>query len=54
MAMHLKSGGFNEAKSHAIAGLWVGLLLWSLAFITIGGEWFMMWELTCSPVSAQS
>jgi predicted small integral membrane protein len=20
------------------------MLLWSLGFITIGGEWFMMWE----------
>ena len=37
---------FNEAKTYAIAGLWVGMLLWSLAFITIGGEWFMMWEST--------
>jgi predicted small integral membrane protein len=46
MAIHLKSRDFNEAKTHAIAGLWIGMLLWSLAFITIGGEWFMMWEST--------
>lgn len=44
MATHLKSGDFHEAKTCAIAGLWIGILLWSLAFITIGGEWFMMWE----------
>ncbi|HZC25177.1 MAG TPA: DUF2165 domain-containing protein [Candidatus Binatia bacterium] len=44
MATHLKSRDFNEAKTQAIAGLWIGMLLWSLAFITIGGEWFMMWE----------
>lgn len=46
MAINLKSRDFNEAKTYAIAGLWVGMLLWSLAFITIGGEWFMMWEST--------
>jgi predicted small integral membrane protein len=35
---------FEVAKTTPIAGLWLGLLLWSLAFITIGGEWFLMWE----------
>lgn len=35
---------FNTAKPLPIAGLWLGLLLWSLGFITIGGEWFLMWE----------
>lgn len=44
MATHLKSPDFHAAKAYAIAGLWLGMLLWSLAFITIGGEWFMMWE----------
>ena len=44
MATHLKSRDFYQAKTYAIAGLWMGMLLWSLAFITIGGEWFMMWE----------
>ena len=44
MAAHWNSRDFYEAKIHAIAGLWIGMLLWSLAFITIGGEWFMMWE----------
>jgi predicted small integral membrane protein len=44
MALRLKSPEFGEAKTYAIAGLWTGMLLWSLAFITIGGEWFMMWE----------
>ena len=44
MAIHVRSTGFYEAKRHAIAGLWVGMLLWSLAFLTIGGEWFLMWE----------
>ena len=35
---------FDVAKTLPIAGLWLGLLLWSLGFITIGGEWFLMWE----------
>ena len=35
---------FDVAKTLPIAGLWLGLLLWSLLFITIGGEWFLMWE----------
>jgi predicted small integral membrane protein len=39
-----EQAGFDQAKTYAIAGLWAGMLLWSLAFITIGGEWFMMWE----------
>jgi predicted small integral membrane protein len=56
MALHLSSrdfkqadfeqAGFDHAKTYALAGLWAGILLWSLAFITIGGEWFMMWEST--------
>ncbi len=44
MALDVKSPGFYAAKTYAVAGLWAGTLLWSLAFITIGGEWFMMWE----------
>jgi predicted small integral membrane protein len=40
----LRSGAFANSKRLALAGLWAGLLLWVLAFITVGGEWFMMWE----------
>ncbi|MBC7365215.1 MAG: DUF2165 domain-containing protein [Undibacterium sp.] len=32
------------AKPRANAGLTLGLLLWFLAFITVGGEWFLMWQ----------
>lgn len=35
---------FHRAKTVAIAGLTVGLLLWFVAFLTIGGEWFLMWQ----------
>ncbi|MEZ5788126.1 MAG: DUF2165 domain-containing protein [Xanthobacteraceae bacterium] len=41
----LRSDGraFNRAKPVAIAGLTLGILLWQVGFITIGGEWFGMW-----------
>jgi predicted small integral membrane protein len=35
---------FNRAKALAVAGLTVGFLLWQLGFMTIGGEWFGMWQ----------
>lgn len=33
----------TAAKPFAVAGLLVGLLVWQVGFITIGGEWFGMW-----------
>jgi predicted small integral membrane protein len=35
---------FNAAKSIAICGLVLGFLLWQVGFMTIGGEWFGMWQ----------
>jgi len=35
---------FNQAKSAAIAGLTLGIILWFTGIITIGGEWFLMWQ----------
>lgn len=35
---------FNAAKSFAVGALVLNLLLWFFAFITIGGEWFAMWQ----------
>lgn len=35
---------FNAAKKIPIAALTMGLLLWLVAFITVGGEWFLMWQ----------
>jgi predicted small integral membrane protein len=34
---------FNRGKNVAIAGLTLGFLLWQVAFMSIGGEWFGMW-----------
>lgn len=35
---------FNDAKKLANIGLTIGVLLWFTGFITIGGEWFVMWQ----------
>jgi predicted small integral membrane protein len=46
LAHHLRAGdgGFNRAKTSAIAGLTLGFLLWQVGFVSIGGEWFGMWQ----------
>jgi predicted small integral membrane protein len=35
---------FHAAKRMAFAGLALSLLLWLGAFLSIGGEWFLMWQ----------
>ncbi len=35
---------FREAKPLAIGGLAVSLLMWFVAFLSVGGEWFLMWQ----------
>jgi len=35
---------FAAAKDIAILGLVVSMLQWFVAFITVGGEWFTMWQ----------
>lgn len=35
---------FNAAKRFAVYGLTVSMLLWFTAFITVGAEWFLMWQ----------
>jgi predicted small integral membrane protein len=35
---------FNQAKRMAIAALTCALLMWLVAFLSVGGEWFLMWE----------
>jgi predicted small integral membrane protein len=36
--------GFREAGNIAIAGLTLSLLMWLVAFLSVGGEWFLMWQ----------
>jgi predicted small integral membrane protein len=38
------AAAFNRAKAWSIAGLTLGFLTWQLGFMTIGGEWFGMWQ----------
>lgn len=35
---------FNQSKSCAILGLMLGFILRFTGFMTIGGEWFLMWQ----------
>jgi predicted small integral membrane protein len=35
---------FNRSKAVAAVGLTLGFLLWQAGFMTIGGEWFGMWQ----------
>ncbi|HXX18246.1 MAG TPA: DUF2165 domain-containing protein [Candidatus Acidoferrum sp.] len=35
---------FQRAKNVAIAGLTLSLLMWLVAFLSVGGEWFLMWQ----------
>jgi predicted small integral membrane protein len=35
---------FERAKSVTLAGLTLSLLMWLVAFLAVGGEWFLMWQ----------
>jgi len=35
---------FQYAKRLSIAGLALSLLMWLVAFLAVGGEWFLMWR----------
>ena len=35
---------FDRAKGIAIAALTLSLLMWLIAFLGVGGEWFLMWQ----------
>ena len=46
LASHLRADArtFNRAKTFAVLGLTLGFLLWQVGFMSIGGEWFGMWQ----------
>ncbi len=44
LKIRANAGAFNRAKMFAIGGLAVGFLLWQVGFMSIGGEWFGMWQ----------
>jgi predicted small integral membrane protein len=35
---------FNRAKRMAIIALTLAVLMWMVAFLSVGGEWFLMWQ----------
>lgn len=38
--------GRDEQRDVAVAALTLSLLMWLVAFLTVGGEWFLMWQST--------
>lgn len=46
LAVSLKKDAhqFGRAKNIAILGLTLNLMIWLLAFLVIGGEWFLMYQ----------
>jgi predicted small integral membrane protein len=38
------SAAFNAAKFLPVLALTLSLLMWLVAFIGVGGEWFLMWQ----------
>lgn len=43
-ALTTSSVTFHQAKRTAIVALMLSLLMWLVAFLTIGAEWFLMWQ----------
>jgi len=43
-ALRLPVAAFNKAKRIPIAALTLSMLMWLVAFLSIGAEWFLMWQ----------
>ena len=43
-ARRLQASEFSAAKGMPIAALTLSLLMWLVAFLSIGAEWFLMWQ----------
>ena len=44
LAMRGPAAAFHQAKRTAIVALTLSSLMWLFAFLSIGGEWFLMWQ----------
>ena len=42
--LHASAAVFNAAKKPGVAALTLSLLMWLSAFLTVGNEWFLMWQ----------
>jgi predicted small integral membrane protein len=43
-AMRGTAAAFDLAKRMSIVALTLSLLMWLVAFLAVGGEWFLMWQ----------
>jgi predicted small integral membrane protein len=43
-ALRLPAVAFNAVKGVPIMALTLSLLMWLVAFLSVGGEWFLMWQ----------
>ena len=43
-ALRGSAAEFHRAKRVAIVALTLSLLMWLVAFLSVGGEWFLMWQ----------
>ncbi|HTV05912.1 MAG TPA: DUF2165 domain-containing protein [Acidobacteriaceae bacterium] len=43
-SLHAPADAFHLSKRAAVAGMTLSLLMWLVAFLTIGAEWFLMWQ----------
>ena len=43
-ARRLPASAFNATKGVPVAALTLSLSMWLVAFLAVGGEWFLMWQ----------
>ncbi|MFZ1941208.1 MAG: DUF2165 domain-containing protein [Terracidiphilus sp.] len=43
-ALRQPAAAYNSAKFFPVLGLTLSLLMWLVAFLSVGGEWFLMWQ----------
>lgn len=43
-ALRYPAAGFNGAKRVPVMALTLSLLMWLVAFLSVGAEWFLMWQ----------
>jgi len=43
-ALRAPAAEFARAKAVGVAALTAGMLLWFVAFLSVGAEWFLMWQ----------
>jgi predicted small integral membrane protein len=43
-ALRLPAGAFSAAKRVAVMALTLSMSMWLVAFLSVGAEWFLMWQ----------